>query len=106
MKNQVVCSTYLAPLTSYYVRKLLRQYGQELQSVLVEGAGQVADWQTDLNAVLESLYIEEEEINCSARELETLIQQHQFLAAQGDLYSTQMENIEQQVFWLLGLKWI
>lgn len=95
--------TRLSVSTSYYIRKLLRQYERDLQSFVAKGAGLSANSQMNLDQVLESLYIEVEEISDTVQQLEKLVQWHQILVKQ---YSNQakIDRIEEQIFWLLGLK--
>lgn len=93
--------------TCYYIRKLLAKYTDELQSFVVAGAGMVADAKSDLNHVLESLYLEEPDISLAARELEVLVQLHQSLSSQEDSSISipgQLAEVERRLFWILGLK--
>lgn len=67
----------------------------------------VADSKSDLNHVLESLYLEESEISLAARELEVLAQLHQNLSNQNNSnisVSGQLAEVERRIFWILGLK--
>lgn len=93
--------------TCYYIRKLLATYSGELQSFIVEGAGIIADAKSDLNHVLESLYLDEPDISVMARELEVLAQLHQSLRSQttsGISIPGQLMEVERRMFWILGLK--
>lgn len=95
--------------TCYYLRKLLAQSANQLQSFIVEGAGMVADEKSDINHVLESLYLEEPDISLMARELEVLVQLHTNLnRSTGTSSHTrgQLTEIERRIFWILGLKLI
>jgi len=67
----------IQPSISYYLRKLLRENLSQLKSVVAPGAAVEADSFTDLNAVVESLYLELDEINETVRELERLALVHQ-----------------------------
>ncbi len=87
----------------YYLRRLLRQYEPFLQPVIYEGAGLVANAEADLGAVLESLYPDVEELATVMEQLGRLILLHQ----KKDLLSIeQQEAIAQQIFWILGLKYV
>lgn len=93
--------------TCYYIRKLLATYSGELQSFIAEGAGIIADAKSDLNHVLESLYLDEPDISVMARELEVLAQLHQSLRGQtnaGMSIPGQLMEVERRMFWILGLK--
>lgn len=93
--------------TCYYIRKLLAKRADELKSFVVAGAGMVADSKSDLNHVLESLYLEEPDISLAARELEVLAQLHQNLSNQNNSnisVSGQLAEVERRIFWILGLK--
>lgn len=93
--------------TCYYIRKLLATYSGELQSFIAEGAGIIADAKSDLNHVLESLYLDEPDISVMARELEVLAQLHQSLRGQtnaGMSIPGQLTEVERRMFWILGLK--
>lgn len=99
--------TRLSPTASYYIRKLVRQFSNDLKSVVAPGAGLRTDITSDLNAVLNSLYLEDDEIQHVIRRLEDLASFHQALQAQVSSYnnySEQLKNLERQIFWLLGLK--
>lgn len=93
----------LSVSTSYYIRKLLRQHESDLRSIVAKGAGLTANFQMNLDQVLDSLYLEPEEISDVVQQLEKLVQWHQVLIKQ---YSnnTKIVRVEEQVFWLLGLK--
>lgn len=93
--------------TCYYIRKLLVKYADELQSFIASGAGIIADAKSDLNHVLESLYLEEPEISLMARELEVLAQLHRNLSHQTTSSMSipgQLTEVERRIFWILGLK--
>ncbi|MFN3678621.1 hypothetical protein [Thermosynechococcus sp.] len=86
----------------YYLRRLLRQYEPFLKPVIYEGAGLVANAEVDLYAVLESLYLDVEELATATEQLSRLILLHQ----KKELLSIeQYEAITQQIFWILGLKY-
>lgn len=94
--------TKLLPVTAYTIRRLLRQYQGQLKSVVVEGACLVADPEADLNAVLESLYLDEEEVRSQVAEIEKLMMTHQLLLKAGA--KEQAAAIEDQILWIFGLK--
>lgn len=95
----------LEPLTSYYLRKLLRQYGNDLRSIVAQGAAIKVDCEADLDLdrVLESLYLDLDEIANQSRLLDNLVRCHQVLSKQAQSSSPELETIEQQIFWILGL---
>jgi len=94
----------LSLLTCYRLRKLLHQYGSELKSIVAQGAGVCANYQSNLNQVLESLYLEQTEISAKVQQLEALTRQHRILVTRSSSYSQELPEIEQQIFWILGLK--
>jgi len=97
----------ISPTTSYYIRKLLRSHADRLRSVFAPGAAIQADSLSDLNAVVASLYLEEEELMRVTREIEDLVQLHSRLGSQAgrfSLYDGKLAELEQRIFWLLGLK--
>ncbi|MDR7897834.1 hypothetical protein RHJ63_05850 [Thermosynechococcus sp. JY1334] len=83
----------------YYLRHLLRQYAPMLKPVITEG---VATAEADLDAVLESLYPEAEELATATEQLSRLLLLHQKKEL---LSAEQCEAIVQQIFWILGLKY-
>ncbi|MEO0540153.1 MAG: response regulator [Cyanobacteria bacterium P01_A01_bin.105] len=95
----------LPPTVAYYIRKLLRQNIDQLKSVLAKGAGMTADPMSDLDVVLDSLYLEEGRIKEVAQQLETLALSHQALTAQGNRYRREVQSHEEKIFWLLGFKY-
>jgi len=95
---------FLSPIVTYYIRKLLRQNLDCLQSVVAEGAGIKADALSDLNRVLESLYVDNESINAALLKLEKLVISHQALSAREIIHRPELHNLEQEIFWLLGFK--
>ncbi|ATS18850.1 hypothetical protein BRW62_08940 [Parathermosynechococcus lividus PCC 6715] len=94
--------TKLLPVTAYTIRRLLRHYQGQLRSVVAEGACLVADPEIDLNAVLESLYLDEDEIRVQVAEIEKLMMTYQLLL-KADA-KEQARAIEDQILWILGLK--
>ena len=89
---------------TYYLRKLLYQNLDRLQSVVARGAGLKADSQSDLNAVLNSLYPDSQEIQSVFQQLERLLLLHQTLSNQKVRHNQELDRTEQQIFWLLGFK--
>ena len=94
--------TKLLPVTAYTIRRWLRQYQGQLKSVVVEGAGLVADPEADLNTVLESLYLDEEEVRSQVAEIEKLMMTYQLLLKAGA--KAQATAIQDQILWIFGLK--
>jgi PAS domain S-box-containing protein len=94
----------LALPTIYYIRRLLHQNLDRLQSLVAKGAAIKADPFCDLNAMLESLYLEPIAINATIEELEHLIFSHQTLRLREIRYRQELKSIEQKIFWLLGFK--
>ena len=94
----------LSPLAHYHLSKLLYRYADELECVLAEGAGLCANFQSDLNKVLESLYLDDDEIASMADELETLTRMHRTLWDEDTGHSDTLHQLEKQIFWILGLK--
>jgi PleD family two-component response regulator len=96
--------TSFSPAIAYYVRKLLYQNLDKLQSVVAEGAGIRADSLSDLNAVVESLYLDEAEIAETISQIETLAMQHQQYGGYGSQHHAERQAAEKRIFWLLGYK--
>ncbi|AHB89212.1 hypothetical protein NK55_09800 [Thermosynechococcus sp. NK55a] len=94
--------TKLLPITAYTIRRLLRQYQGQLKSVVAEGASLTANPEVDLNAVLESLYLDEEEIRTQVAEIERLMLTYQLLLKVGT--KEQAAAIEERILWIFGLK--
>ncbi len=94
----------LSPTTAYYIRRLIRQNLDQLQSVVATGAGIQADPLSDLNAVIQSLYLDAKEINTTLFELERLVNFHQGLSSQTGAHRKELSNVEQRIFWLLGFR--
>ncbi|HAX79465.1 MAG TPA: diguanylate cyclase [Cyanobacteria bacterium UBA11372] len=63
-----------------------------------------ADKVSNLDAVLESLYLTDQQINAAALELEQLVLSHQNLSYQGAKAILQRNKIERQIFERLGFK--
>lgn len=96
--------TKLSLMTRYYIHKLLRQQAHQLKSIVAQGAGLGIDAKADLDRVLESLYLEEDEIAVKVQQLENLTRCHQVLIAQNNSATEELIEVERQIFWILGLK--
>lgn len=95
---------HLDPTSAYHIRKLLRQNFDRLQSVVAHGAGLTIDPLSDLNAVIESLYLEDHEIQATISELQQLVVVHKRLCDQSSLNQQSLPELERRIFWLLGFK--
>lgn len=96
--------THLSPVIIYYLRQILRQNLDRLKFVVATGAALKADPLSDLNAVIDSLYLDPEEVVSTYQKLEKLVEYHQKLATQGFRYRQALTEVEQQIFWLLGFR--
>lgn len=94
-----------SPTAVYYIRRLIRQNFDRLQSVVASGASMDVDPFSDLVAVIESLYLEEAEALKVAAELDRLAPLHQGLASRTGGYRKELQELETRIFWLLGLKY-
>jgi adenylate cyclase len=94
----------LSPAIAYYIRKLLRQNLDRLQFVVFPGAGIQADHLSDLNAVIQSLYLERSQARSVMLDLERFTLSHQALSTQGAMHRQELNRLEQEIFWLLGFK--
>lgn len=94
----------LSPTTAYYIRRLMRQNLDQLQPVVAKGAGMQADLFNDLNAVIQSLYLDAKEIKSTLFELERLVNFHKGLSSQTGAHQKELGDIEKRLFWLLGFK--
>lgn len=92
----------LAPAITYYIRKLLHQHHDRLTFPIVDSTGTKADANTNLGEILASLYVKEQKIDSVTFEIERLTLLHQSLnqASVKDLQD--LQNIEKQIFGLLG----
>jgi len=91
--------TKVSPMTTYYVRKLYRQRDPYLSQV--EDMGEDFSTFLDLEQVLKRLY-DAGELDLMARQLETLVQYHQGLTSQSHTSDSQLQDIEQRIFAVLG----
>lgn len=96
----------LSPFTQYYIRKLIRQYVDNLNYPR-SGVGIRTHLQTNLDQLLHQLYAQGSEQRVKAHELSTLVQLHQFCSAspQGTSHDD-LAEIEQKILWILGLKFL
>ncbi len=95
----------LTVTTAYYIRRLIRQNLDQLQSVIATGAAIQADVLSDLNAVLQSLYLEPQELSTAELKLEKLTAYHQSMSGQVGSNRKNIADLEEQIFWLLGFKY-
>lgn len=96
----------LLATTGYYIRQLIKQHGQELQSAVAQGTQLIANTTADINRVIASLYPNESETTRMMSELELLVKVHQHLRSQNSLYAStfeQLQDIESRIFSILGL---
>ncbi|MEB3358320.1 MAG: hypothetical protein VKK04_16465 [Synechococcales bacterium] len=94
----------LSPTASYYLRRILRKNCDRLQFVAAPNAAIKAHALADLDRVVQSLYLDEEEVAARVHQLENLIQVHQMLAEQGSMYLQHQLEIEGRILWILGFK--
>lgn len=94
----------LSPTTSYYVRQILTRNRACLRFVVAPKAALEADCMADINAVVNSLYPEQDEAKAVIKKLERLVSVHQILKLQGAMYLDNLKVVEQEICWLLGFK--
>ncbi|MDX2213093.1 MAG: hypothetical protein SFY66_07375 [Oculatellaceae cyanobacterium bins.114] len=98
----------LSPFTSYYICKLLRRNIDHLKWVVAPGAGLQAEPWGNLDAVLNSLYLEDLDLAIAIERLEWLANYHRNLAEQTLQFTptiaTEINDTEVTIFWLLGFK--
>jgi DNA-binding response OmpR family regulator len=92
----------LSPTTSYYLRKLVHQNLDYLQSILVQETKRGFDPLSDLNVTLELIYGETAKINNAVQELERLSKYHQMLSSQGSLHRQELDKTQKDIFSTLG----
>ena len=95
----------LSPITSYYLRKLMRQRSDRLQpvsSIAAEFTGNRAD--NNLDTALQSLSQEHSELGHITQKLEGLVSLHQALEKQGTIYSKDLASVEETIFQMLGFQ--
>ena len=96
--------TKLSVMTSYYLHNFLRQHAHEIKSIVAPGAGVSAGSEADLYQVLESLYLEDDEIALKVKQLEKLTRCHQLLVSNNTYLDKELSDVERQILWILGLK--
>ncbi len=96
--------TQLSVSTTYYVRKLLHQNLQRLKSIVAMGASIQADEVSDINAVLNSLYLEDEELAAVVSQLDRAVATHKAMLSQSEQFQQQRSELEEKIFWLLGYR--
>lgn len=95
----------LSPITSYYLRKLMRQRSDRLQPVSMTDSdilGSKVD--TNLDAALDSIYQDRTELSHITQKLEGLVSLHQALEKQGSIYSKDLASVEETIFQMLGFQ--
>ena len=97
-------SLQLTPTTTYYLRKILRQNLDQLESVLGRETNLGFDPVTDLNSTLAFLCGDEESLASVVQNLERLAKYHQVLSSQGTLHRQELDKTEGEIFSLLGLR--
>lgn len=94
----------LSPTIAYSIRKLLRQNLDRLQSIVVPGAALKADDFSHLDEVIQSLYLEPQEINSVIHQIEQLVMSYESLSARSGQFIEERKAVEAKIFWLLGYK--
>ncbi|MEB3293804.1 MAG: adenylate/guanylate cyclase domain-containing protein [Synechococcales bacterium] len=94
---------YLSPVILYHLRKMLRQNFDRLTSTTAQESPMHAPL-SDLNAVLENLYLEEQTLQGIVQKLERLVLLHQSLTTQGTQHPQRLRETEAQIFGLLGFR--
>jgi PAS domain S-box-containing protein len=89
---------------TYYLRKLLHQNRHNLKSIVAMGAAIQADEVCDINAVLNSLYFEDEELASVVSQLDRAVATHEAMASQPGQFGKERSELEEKIFWLLGYK--
>jgi PAS domain S-box-containing protein len=94
----------LSVSATYYVRKLLHQNLQKLKSIVAMGASIQADEVSDINAVLNSLYLEPDELAAVVSQLDRAVATHKAMLSQSEQFQQQRSELEEKIFWLLGYR--
>ncbi len=89
---------------TYYLRKLLHQNLHNLKSIVAMGAAIQADEVSDINAVLGSLYFEDEELAAAISQIDRAVATHEAMASQPGQFQKERSALEEKIFWLLGYK--
>ncbi|MFM7423901.1 MAG: hypothetical protein ACKO7W_02665 [Elainella sp.] len=95
----------LSPYTQYYIRKLLRQYLNNLHYP-VSGVGIAAYFQESIYQQLQRLYPSSIELRAKLHELEMLVQHHQMSDVEKPYRTESLFDIEQKILWILNLKFL
>lgn len=103
--------------TCYYIRSVLLKYADELKWIVSQKSGFCINSETELEQLLESVYLEEmlektllkiykteSQIFAQVQNLEKLAQQHQALVAKNLRHSPEFAEVKRQIFWTLGFK--
>jgi hypothetical protein len=93
----------LSPITSYYIRKLLRQPSNNARAKALTTQSPT-DALSDLDQMLQSLY-PSEEMSTAIQRLESLVYIHKSIYDQTALYADyphELIKLEHQIFRLLG----
>lgn len=97
-------SIQLSLSATYYLRKLLHQNLHNLKSIVAMGASIQADEVADINAVLTSLYFEDDELASVVSQLDRAVATHGAMASQPGEFQKERAALEEKIFWLLGYK--
>ena len=97
-------ATQLSVSAAYYLRKLLHQNLQNLKSIVAMGASIQADEMSDINAVLNSLYLEDDELAAVVSQLDRAAATHEAMIRQPGQFQQERSDLEEKIFWLLGYK--
>ncbi len=97
-------TTQLSVSATYYLRKLLHQNLQNLKSIVAMGASIQADEVSDINAVLNSLYLEDDELAAVVSQLDRAAATHEAMTRQPGQFQQERSDLEEKIFWLLGYK--
>ncbi len=96
--------TQVSTSATYYLRKLLHQNLQNLKSIVAIGAGIHADEMSDINAVLNSLYLEPDELAAVVSQLDRAAATHEAMLSQPQQFQLERSRLEEKIFWLLGYR--
>jgi len=91
----------LSPTTHYTLRHILRTLEVPVTPVFPPGVAQPATPSSDLNQVLNSLYIDEHQVGQSIRKLEALVAIYRRMQDE----PTALTKIKQEILWILGMKY-
>lgn len=94
----------LSPVTSYYLRKLLRQRSDRLQGTAHTCDPSPQRASPNLDKVLGFLCQKHTESGHIAQKLEGLVSIHQELEKQGNIYSKDLASVEDSIFRVLGFE--